>query len=97
MRRHNNDNQMSTGRVWVNIISRVISHLTIVLSCVLGVIYISDLYNRGEMGLLANSMTRHMLFALCVLAIAGALLNLAGLRRLRALRKYFKLTSRRER
>ena len=34
---------------------------------------------------------------LCVLAIAGALLNLAGLRRLRALRKYFKLTSRRER
>lgn len=96
MRRHNNDNKMSTGRVWAGVLARVISHLTIVLSCVLGVIFISDAVGRGDMGLLTNSMTRDMLFALCILAVSGSVLNLAAQRRLRALRKYFRITSRRE-
>lgn len=94
MQRHNNDNKMSTGRPWAGVCARIISHLTIALSCVLAVIYFCDLYNRGEMGLLNNSMTKAMLLALCALSLVGAVMHLGSLRRLRSLREYFRLKSR---
>ena len=94
MQRHNNDNQMSTGRLWVNICGRIIAHLTIVLACVLAVIYFADLYNRGEMSLLNNSATKGMLLTLCLLSGVGAVLHLSSLRRLRVLKKYFDLLAR---
>jgi hypothetical protein len=97
MRRYNNDNEMNTGRPWLNACARIISHLTIVLSCALAVIYFCDLYNRGEMGLLNNSTTRTMLLVLCILSLTDAVLHLGSLRLLRSIRKYFILKSRRER
>lgn len=97
MRRYNNDNEMSTGRLWVNVCAQALSHITIVLACVLAVIYFCDMYNRGEMGLLNNSMTRTMLMILCALSVAGSLMHLSSLRRLKAIREYFRLRSRKKR
>ena len=94
MRRHNPDHEVSTGKRWLNICGLIIAHLTIVLSGVLAIIYACDLFNRGEMGLLNNHLTKALLLALCILAFAGALIHISNLHRLSSLRKYFKLLSR---
>lgn len=96
MQRHHHDHEMSTGRPWVNLLLRVLSHLTIILASVLVVLFLIDQAKRGEMSFLANQTTKWMLFALALLAILGAVMHLSALARLRAIRKYLELKKRRE-
>ena len=87
---------MSTGKPWVNVVARVLAHLTLVLACVLCVIYICDLKTRGSMMFLDNVMTRSLFAVLCVLAIVSSLMQLKALQRLRAIREYFRLTKKKK-
>jgi hypothetical protein len=70
MQRHHHDPEVTTGRPAVNLISRILSHLTIVLASVLVVLFLIDQAKRGEMSFLANQTTKWMLFALALLSIA---------------------------
>ena len=96
MQRHRHDPEVTTGRPAVNLIARILSHLTIVLAAVLVVLFLIDQAKRGEMSFLANQTTKWMLLALALLAIADAAFLLSTLARLRAMRKYFSLSKRRE-
>jgi len=87
---------VTTGRPAVNLLLRVLSHLTIVLAAVLVVLFLIDQAKRGEMSFLANQTTKWMLLALALLAIAGAAFHLSALARLRAIRRYQELKERRE-
>jgi hypothetical protein len=95
MQRHHHDPEVTTGRPAVNLISRILSHLTIVLASVLVVLFLIDQAKRGEMSFLANQTTKWMLFALALLSIAGAAFHLSTLSRLHAIRKYMELRERR--
>ena len=54
MQRRHFDYKLNTGRPWVNLLSRVLTHLSIVLSAVMVVVYFCDVYTRG----LVNSCTQ---------------------------------------
>ena len=96
MQRQHHDHEMSTGRPWVNLLLRILSHLTIVLAAVLTVLFLIDQAKRGEMSFLANQTTKWMLLALALLAIFNAIMHLSALARLRAIRTYMELRERRE-
>lgn len=97
MQRHHHDPEVTTGRPAVNLLLRILSHLTIVLAAVLVVLFLIDRAKRGEMSFLANQTTKWMLLALAVLSIAGAAFHLSALARLRAIRRYMELKEQRER
>ena len=42
MQRRHFDYKLNTGRPWVNLLSRVLTHLSIVLSAVMVVVYFCD-------------------------------------------------------
>lgn len=96
MQRHHHDYEMSTGRPLVNLILRILSHLTIVYAGVLAVLFLIDQAKRGEMGFLANQATKWMLLLFAVLSAFNAVLHLSALARLRAIRRYMALKERRE-
>lgn len=48
MQRRHFDYKLNTGRPWVNLLSRVLTHLSIVLSAVMVVVYFCDVYTRGK-------------------------------------------------
>ncbi len=96
MQRHHHDYEMSTGRPLVNLIVRILSHLTIVLAGVLAVLFLIDQAKRGEMSFLANQATKWMLLALAILSAFNAVMHLSALARLRALRRYMALMEKRE-
>ena len=93
MQRYNNDNRMNTGRPWVNLLSRVLSHLVIIIVCVFLVLLACDMFLRGEMSFIANPYSKILLLVLCVLAGINSLIQLRCLYRLQALRKYITLRS----
>ena len=93
MQRYNNDNRMNTGRPWVNLLSRALSHLVIIIVCVFLVLLACDFFLRGEMSFIANPDSKILLLVLCVLAGINSLIQLRCLYRLRALRKYITLRS----
>lgn len=88
MQRHNNDNRMNTGRAWVNLLSRALSHLIIIISCVFLVLLACDFFLRGEMSFIANPYSKILLLVLCVMTVINSLIQLKCLYRLRAFRKY---------
>ena len=96
MQRHYHDPEVTTGRPAVNLLLRILSHLTIILAAVLVVLFLIDQAKRGEMSFLANQTTKWMLLALALFSIAGAVSHLSALARLRAIRKYLELKERRE-
>lgn len=91
MQRHNNDNRINTGRAWVNMLSRALSHITIIIVCVFLVLLACDMFLKGEMSFIANPYSKILLLVLCVIAGINSLIQLKCLYRLRALRKYINL------
>ena len=94
MQRYNNDRKMNTGRPWVNFLSRVMSHAVIILACVLPVLLACDMFLKGEMSFLANSYSKIMIFALCLISGVNAAIQLSCLDKLRSLRRYMGLKKR---
>lgn len=74
--------------MWVNRLSQVLSHASIVLASALAALFVIDFFKLGEMAFLANRLTKWMLFALCACVLINAPIQLLSLYRLRALRKY---------
>ena len=96
MQRPDHDHEMTTGRPAVNLASRVLTHLSIVLSAVLMILFLIDQVKRGEMSFLCNPVTKWMLFSLCVLTIVNSAIHLNSLSKLRVLRRYFALAARKQ-
>lgn len=94
MQRYNNDSKMSTGRVWVNVVSRILSHLVIIISGVFIVLLACDFFLKGEMSFIANSYSKILLLVLCIIAAANSLIQLSCLDKLRSMRRYMKLKAR---
>ena len=95
MWRHNNDSKMKTGRMWVNLLSRILTHLVIVLCVVFAVLLGCDLFLKGEMSFIVNPLAKMLLFVLCAVAFANSFIQLSCLNKLRSLRKYMKLKAKR--
>lgn len=88
MQRHNSDYRIKTGRRWVNVLSQILSNMVIVLSCVFIVLLACDLFLKGEMSFIANTYSKILLLALCVIAGVNSLIQISCLRRLSAIRRY---------
>lgn len=97
MQRHHHDYEMSAGHPTVNLLMRILSHLTIVLAVVLIVLFLIDQAKHGEMSFLANQATKWMLLVLALFSIAGAVMHLCALSRLRAIRTYLRLKGQKNR
>lgn len=97
MQRHNNDNKLNTGSAAVNVISRILSHLTVVIACVFVVLLACDVFLKGEMSFIANRYSKILLLALCIVAGSNSIIQLKCLYRLRSIRKYMALKSRNRR
>lgn len=96
MQRYHRNKKLNTGTLWVNQIARVLSHASLVLACVLAVLFACDFFQFGEMSLLSNRLTKYLLLALCVVVIVSTPLQLKCLSRLRSMRRYEKLRSEKE-
>ena len=96
MQRRHFDYKLNTGRPWVNLLSRVLTHLSIVLSAVMVVVYFCDVYTRGEMSFLANPITKGMLLALCLMVLVNSCIQLYCLAKLRSMQKFEKLTEKKK-
>lgn len=94
MQRHNNDRKMNTGRPWVNLFSRILSHAAIILACVLTVLLACDMFLKGEMSFLANTYSKMMIFILCMVTAVNSIIQLSCLDKLRSLRRYMRLKKR---
>lgn len=94
MQRHNYNRKMNTGRPWVNLLSRIMAHLVIILGCVLVVLLACDYFLKGEMSFLANAYSKILILAMCVIAGINSAIQLSSLDKLRSLRRYMKLKSR---
>lgn len=94
MQRHNNDSKMTTGRPWVNVFSRILSHLTIIIAGVFLVLLACDLFLKGEMSFIANPYSKILLLMLCIVAGVNSLIQLSCLEKLRSLRRYMNLKAR---
>ena len=97
MQRHYHNKRLNTGSLWGNQIARVLTHLSLVLACVLAVLFVCDFFQFGEMSLLSNRLTKYLLLALCVTVILNTPFQLKSLSRLRSMRRYEKLRSEKER
>ena len=95
MQRHNSDYRIKTGRRWVNVLSRVLSNVVIILSCVFIVLLACDLFLKGEMSFIANTYSKVLLLVLCVIAGINSMIQLSCLNRLSAIRRYMSLRRRR--
>lgn len=95
MRRYNNDRTLNTGRAWVNLVSRLLSHIVIILSCVFIVLLACDIFLKGEMSFIANPLSKLMLLVLCVTGGINAAIQLSCLYKLRSLRRYRQLKRKR--
>ena len=96
MQRSDHGHKMTTGHPVVNLLSRILTHLTIVLAAVLLILFLIDQAKRGEMSFLCNQATKWMLFSLCVLSGVNSVLHLDSLAKLRAIGKYLELSNRRK-
>ena len=94
MQRHNHNSKMSTGRMWVNLLSRILSHLTIIIAGVFVVLLACDFFLKGEMSFIANSYSKILLLALCIIAGLNSFIQLSCLEKLRSIRRYMKLKAR---
>ena len=94
MQRNNNDRKMNTGRPWVNLFSRILSHAAIILACVLTVLLACDMFLKGEMSFLANTYSKRMIFILCMVTAVNSIIQLSCLDKLRSLRRYMRLKKR---
>ena len=74
MRRHHYPYKLKldTGSLFVNWLTRVLTHLCVILSATLAVLFVCDRFKLGEMSLLSNELTRWLLLALCVAVLAAA-------------------------
>lgn len=93
-----NENEKSieakAGRRLAIAISRVLTHASIVLAGALLTLFIIDRASAGEMGFLANPLSKWMLMLLCCLTLVNAVSHLDSLRKLTIIRKYEKLRRR---
>ena len=94
MQRHNNSRKMNTGRAWVNLLSRIMSHAAIILACVILVLLVCDIFLKGEMSFLANTYAKLMIAVLCAVAAVNSFIQLSCLDKLRSLRRYMRLQKR---
>lgn len=94
MQRYNNDRKLNAGRGWVNLVSRLLSHLVIILSCVFVVLLVCDMFLKGEMSFIANPLSKLMLLAMCLTAGINSMIQLSCLYKLRSLRRYRRLRAR---
>ena len=96
MQRHNNDSKMTTGRMWVNLFSRILSHLVLIIAGVFLVLLACDFFLKGEMSFIANPYSKLLLLAMCLIAGANSFIQLSCLEKLRSMRKYMKLKAKRK-
>ena len=94
MQRHNNDSKMTTGRMWVNLFSRILSHLVLIICGVFMVLLACDYFLEGEMSFIANPYSKLLLLAMCVIAGVNSFIQLSCLGKLRSMRRYLKLKAR---
>ncbi len=94
MQRHNNDSKMTTGRMWVNLFSRILSHLVLIICGVFLVLLVCDFFLKGEMSFIANPYSKMLLLAMCIIAGVNSFIQLSCLEKLRSLRRYLKLKAR---
>ena len=85
---------MNTGRPWVNLFSRILSHAAIILACVLTVLLACDMFLKGEMSFLANAYSKLMILILCIVTAVNSIIQLSCLDKLRSLRRYMRLKKR---
>jgi len=91
MQRHNNDSKMTTGRVWVNVLSRIFSHLVLIIAGVFMVLLACDYFLKGEMSFIANPYSKILLLVMCVIAGINSFIQLSCLEKLRSMRRYLRL------
>ena len=97
MQRHNNDSKMTTGRMWVNLFSRILSHLVLIIAGVFLVLLACDFFLKGEMSFIANPYSKMLLLAMCLIAGINSFIQLSCLEKLRSMRKYMKLKAKSKR
>lgn len=97
MQRHNNDSKMTTGRMWVNLFSRILSHLVLIIAGVFLVLLACDFFLKGEMSFIANPYSKMLLLAMCLIAGVNSFIQLSCLEKLRSMRKYMKLKAKSKR
>lgn len=96
MNEHGKNGELKAGSRLTVLISRILTHSSIVLAGALFVLFIIDGINKGEMGFLANPLTKWLLAVLCGITIINAISHLDSLRKLSAIQKYLKLSRRSE-
>lgn len=97
MQRYHNGPQLNPGRAWVNLFSRLLTHLSLVLACVLLVLFFCELGSRGVMGFLQSRYAMYLILALCGCVILNVPIQFTCLYKLRCEIRYQKLKEKSER